>query len=258
MPEVDRRGQHVSLDPPRPLRDPRRHGRARLFTGAGLEHVDDFAAAAQELNARANQVAIEILTADGLDDNPDVDVVLAGDVCYERDLAARMLGLLHLDDSAGDEPVDAAAPAPGLRHLHQLVERARSAGLDVDDSQIDVGIALPAGLELAVFRVIQEALTNAVKHAPGSHVDVALCSAAGAASIEIVDDGGRHASARPAGAGHGLVGMRERVALYGGTLTAGPLPAGGFRVRAEFPVGATSDPAPSPGPRRRRALKDPA
>jgi len=212
----------------------------------------------QTLAARSTLADLD--TADGLD-TAVVDRHLDAVESTARDSLAemrRMLGLLHLDDSAGDEPVDAAAPAPGLRHLHQLVERARSAGLDVDDSQIDVGIALPAGLELAVFRVIQEALTNAVKHAPGSHVDVALCSAAGAASIEIVDDGGRHASARPAGAGHGLVGMRERVALYGGTLTAGPLPAGGFRVRAEFPVGATSDPAPSPGPRRRRALKDPA
>jgi len=76
--------------------------------------VDDFAAAAQELNARANQVAIEILTADVLDDNPDVDVVLAGDVCYERDLAARMLGLLHRAAARG---LDVLLGDPGRTYL---------------------------------------------------------------------------------------------------------------------------------------------
>jgi signal transduction histidine kinase len=98
--------------------------------------------------------------------------------------------------------------------------------------------ALPLGLELAAFRIVQEALTNTRRHACATRACVRLHHTPGGLRIEITDDG-RGPSGGPAG--HGLVGMRERAALYGGTLDAGPGPGGGFRVSAVLPVGV---PAP--------------
>ncbi|MFI6325905.1 sensor histidine kinase [Nonomuraea sp. NPDC050556] len=125
-------------------------------------------------------------------------------------------------------------PAPGLDGLEELADRARMAGVRVD-LDVDPG-PLPEGAALAVYRIVQEALTNVVKHAAPTSCRVKV-EVGEVASIEVVDDGpGRG----PVEFGHGLVGMRERIMMYGGAFAAGPRPEGGFRVAATLPYGEIS------------------
>jgi signal transduction histidine kinase len=123
------------------------------------------------------------------------------------------------------------APAPGVADLPTLVDAATAAGLEV---HLDVrGVTdLPEGLGLAVFRIVQEALTNVVKHAEATHCRVTVAGEPGAMVIEVVDDG--RGGTEVGGRGQGLIGMRERVALYGGEVRAGPEPGGGWAVRARL------------------------
>ena len=163
----------------------------------------------------------------------------------------RMLGLLRADvalDPTETEPADAdLAPQPGLSDLGALVDRMTEAGLIVDFEAGDPR-RIPPGVDLSAYRVIQEALTNVLRHAgAGAHARVSVAYDPVALTLEVVDDGaGRRTTTEHAGVGHGLVGMRERVALFSGTLEAGPLPEGGFRVRARFPLAADGDPQPGP------------
>jgi signal transduction histidine kinase len=101
---------------------------------------------------------------------------------------------------------------------------------------------LPGGVDLAAYRIVQEALSNASKHAAGARAEVVVRYERTAVELEIADDGRGPADAgapRTGGTGHGLIGIRERVALYGGTLDAGQRPSGGFRVHARLPIGGT-------------------
>ncbi|MEU1282112.1 sensor histidine kinase [Streptomyces sp. NPDC005805] len=132
----------------------------------------------------------------------------------------------------GDAP---RAPAPGLDRLPELVEQAARAGLAVDVRRTGPLPALPPGTDLAAFRVVQEALTNVVRHSGSRAARVVIAHDAGRLVIRVDDDG--PATAREAGgSGNGLAGMRERAAALGGTIEAGPRPDGGFRVTAELPV----------------------
>jgi signal transduction histidine kinase len=142
----------------------------------------------------------------------------------------RMLGVLRRD---GDEQA-ALVPQPGLDHLHRLVGQVREAGLPVKLQVEGVATPLPLGIDLSAYRVVQEGLTNALKHAGRATAEVTLRYGDGDIEIVVADDG----AAAPNGndAGHGLVGMRERVALYGGTLEAGPRPGGGYSLRVTLPV----------------------
>jgi signal transduction histidine kinase len=146
----------------------------------------------------------------------------------------RLLGLLRDDD-----PVDARtlAPQPGLADIDDLLEAVRRSGLDVRFTVDGTPLTLPPGLDLSAFRVVQEALTNTLKHARASVASVGVRYGSDAVDIEVVDDG--HATGASVG-GHGLVGMRERVALYGGDLEYGTLDAGGFRVYAQLPLDGSS------------------
>ena len=146
----------------------------------------------------------------------------------------RMLGLLELA-----APVDESGPAstPRLSDLRQLVARTCAAGVDVTLTTGDVEHgALPAGLELAAYRVVQEALTNVVKHAPGARAWVEVGRVDSHLDVRVEDTGGHRPAERSDGGGHGLVGMRQRTALYGGTLTSGPQPGGGYAVHATFAI----------------------
>ncbi len=133
----------------------------------------------------------------------------------------------------------AYAPAPGLADLTRLTEQVGGAGLEVDlqvDGEVD---AVPPGVGLAAHRIVQEALTNALRHGRAQHAEVRLAATPGVLDLEVTDDG-----QGPSGDdadGHGLVGMRERAAVYGGSVRAGPGPSGGFRVTARLPYG---EPAP--------------
>ena len=139
---------------------------------------------------------------------------------------------------------DGLGPQPGLADLPRLVEQIRRAGLDVSLATDRVAAELPARVDLFAYRIVQEALTNVLKHAgPGTHSKVRLGSDSSGIVIEVLDDG-RGATVLPgldpddAGArGHGIVGMRERARLLGGTLDARPRPGGGFSVVAHLPTG---------------------
>ncbi|HVF52478.1 MAG TPA: sensor histidine kinase [Actinomycetota bacterium] len=125
-------------------------------------------------------------------------------------------------------------PLPGLRDLEKLVASFEDSGVRVDLSMPAGETSLPPTLELTVYRIIQESLTNVLKHASAGTVRVVIQRVDGSMTIEVVDDGvGSSVGAN--GRGHGLVGMAERVQLFGGTLEAGSLPEGGYRVRAVLP-----------------------
>jgi signal transduction histidine kinase len=142
----------------------------------------------------------------------------------------------------------ALAPAPKLADLKDLADNVRASGTPVELRRSDAGHPLSPALELSLYRVVQEALTNVVKHAPGARASVDLTVSDGRVRLEVTDDGGPAAAARPAttsgpGTGHGILGMRERVAAFGGWLVAEPLVSGGFHVLAEIPVDAVAGPA---------------
>jgi signal transduction histidine kinase len=155
-----------------------------------------------------------------------------------------VMGLLTTEAHTMDQTVDqtsALAPQPGLGQLESLVERVRAAGLPVE--LVVTGPAdtpMPDGVVLAGYRVVQEALTNAVKHASGSSAVVRVDHGADRLRIEVTDTGPvRPAPAdADAGSGRGLIGLRERVALYGGDLDTRRRLGGGYRVRARIPLGA--------------------
>ena len=141
----------------------------------------------------------------------------------------RLVGMLRRDEG---EPL---APQPGLDDLPRLVAQVREAGLPVDLQVEGERRELPVGVELSAYRIVQEALTNALKHAGDARAAVRVRYGADSLELEIVDDGGG-VPAPVSGGGHGLVGMRERVALYGGRLDAGRRPSGGFAVRVLLPI----------------------
>jgi signal transduction histidine kinase len=142
----------------------------------------------------------------------------------------RLLGLLRTDEEGL-----ALAPQPTLERLPPLLEQVREAGLPVDLRTEGEPIPLPAGIDLAAYRIVQEALTNALKHAGPAHAAVAVRYTAGALELEVTDDG-RGTAPSGDGRGHGLIGMRERAALYGGTVETAPAAHGGFAVRARLPL----------------------
>lgn len=146
----------------------------------------------------------------------------------------RLLGVLRVDV---DDPME-RSPQPGLDRIDELVESARTAGTPIRLTLRGTAVPLPAGIDLAAFRILQEALTNARRHAPGAEVDVDLEYATNELRLRIRDRGPGSADANPSG--HGLHGMHERAAMVGGTLTAGPADGGGFLVEAVLPVNGAS------------------
>ncbi|MFG2136520.1 sensor histidine kinase [Streptomyces sp. NPDC048650] len=142
----------------------------------------------------------------------------------------------------GDAP---RSPAPGLDRLPELTEQAGGAGLAVDITTEGDRAALPPGTDLAAFRIVQEALTNIVRHSGSRTARVRLRHTRAALEIRVDDDGPATAvTGDPAGGGNGLVGMRERAAALGGTVEAGPRPDGGFRVLARIPLAGAPGRAP--------------
>ncbi|WP_018654643.1 sensor histidine kinase [Actinomadura flavalba] len=193
----------------------------------------------------AHNVSVIVVQADGaayaLDTDPGRARQALGAISDTGRLALtemrRLLGVLREDDaSAGTRP------QPGLGQLGELVGSVREAGLPVE---LEVGGDPPAmsqGRQLTVYRVVQEALTNTLKHAgPSAAARVRLRYAADAVEILVSDDG-RGAAANDDGRGHGLPGMRERVAVYGGEVRAAPRSGGGFEVAARIPVREESAP----------------
>lgn len=144
----------------------------------------------------------------------------------------QVIGVLTVEGDDAD-----LAPQPGLKQLPGLAARVRDTGVPVTLAIDGTFDALPAGVELAAYRVVQEALTNAVKHAAGAAVAITISGTPEELRVEVTDTGGS-AAAATSGSGRGLTGLRERLAAYGGTLTAGRRPTGGFRVVAVTPLQA--------------------
>jgi signal transduction histidine kinase len=142
------------------------------------------------------------------------------------------------------EANDAAprSPTPGLARLPELLDLTRAAGVTVTAQTVGQARTLPATVDTAAYRIVQESLTNVARHAPHARVRVRIGYEAAALVIEVNDDGGRRPGkvAVASGSGNGIVGMRERVAVLGGDFAAGPVPRGGWVVSARFPLAGTS------------------
>jgi signal transduction histidine kinase len=149
----------------------------------------------------------------------------------------RLLGVLRQDG----EPQASLAPAPGLANLEGLLAEVAEAGLAVRLRVEGAPVQLPAGVDLSAYRIVQEALTNVVKHAGPAHAQVTIRYRDQEVAVEVTDDGRGVAAVAGdggKGTGHGLIGMAERVAAFGGDLEVGPCPGGGFRVAARLPLAA--------------------
>ncbi|GAA2633021.1 sensor histidine kinase [Actinomadura fulvescens] len=144
----------------------------------------------------------------------------------------RVVGLLRSDDEGAER-----APQPGLDLVEELLAGARRSGLAVELAIVGVPRPVSAGVDLSAYRIIQESLSNASRYAPGSRVRVEIRYGRGALRVTVTDDGARTTPEDSHGGGHGLVGMHERVAMLGGTLTAASREEGGWQVTAELPYG---------------------
>ncbi|MFE6750041.1 sensor histidine kinase [Kitasatospora purpeofusca] len=196
----------------------------------------------------AHNVSVMIVQADGaayvLDNSPQQAKEALSTIASTGRQALvemrRLLGVLRSADSKGEEYV----PQPGVEELPELLDQVRTAGLQVDFATSGHPRELPRGVELTVYRIVQEALTNVRKHGgPDVHARVAVDFGERELAVLVEDDGRgstdeQLASGGPDGQGHGLIGMRERVGMVSGSLDIGPRPGGGFRIRAVLPLKA--------------------
>ncbi len=240
-----RRGYYAALEDKAARLEAERNAQAKVAAAAERARI------ARELHdVVAHHVSVMVVQADGagyaLRTDPDrAAAALKAISCTGRQALTEMRRLLGVLRSAGDQAQ--LAPMPGLGELRELLDQAREAGLQVAYTLTGTPRDLPEGAELAAYRVVQEALTNTRKHAGlAATAAVTLRYEPEGLIVEVTDDG----MATPAGdaGGHGLAGMRERIAMYGGTVEAGPLAGGGFGVVARLPC-----PAP---PARRGAGTD--
>jgi len=215
---------------------------------ARIAVADERATIARELHdVVAHSLSVMIVQADGgryaFDSDPDQARQALTTVAETgREALADMRRLVEVLRSTQVEPDGADARITvALDHLDQLVERARSAGVTVDVEVTGQRPPLPPAVEVSLYRIVQEALTNVLRHAgAGAHVRLRLRYTPEAVSVSVIDDGGE-ATVRSAahGSGHGLVGMRERVHVHGGELTVGPAEAG-WAVEATIPLRAAA------------------
>jgi signal transduction histidine kinase len=224
------------------------HTRAETAERMGAERaaravVDERARIARELHDLvAHSMGMIVIQSQAaqrsLEARPDLaQQALASIETAGRQGMAEMRRLLGLLTGSGD---GAVTPQPSLRGLAELVDSVRAAGVPVDVHVEGDVTTLPAGVDLSAYRIVQEALTNVVKHAGPASVTVCVRATGGFVDVEVCDDGRGPAPAHPRPGGHGHVGMRERVALYGGSVEAGERPGGGYRVHARLAVDGTS------------------
>ncbi|MEU3312504.1 sensor histidine kinase [Streptomyces sp. NPDC006662] len=152
-------------------------------------------------------------------------------------LRRTLVSLRHADRDTADAEQSPRAPSPGLADLERLAAATAGAGVRVDLLRTGEQRPVPADIDLSAYRIVQEALTNVVRHAGTGHCRVAIDYGNDELSVEIVDEG-RGATGRGSAHGFGIIGMRERAALLGGHLGAGPRPGGGFQVAARLPLPA--------------------
>ncbi|MGC3003148.1 sensor histidine kinase [Streptomyces sp. G35A] len=158
-------------------------------------------------------------------------------------LRSENVGAHQTEDASGTAP---HAPQPTLDRLEALVENTRAAGLTVTTGITGERRPLPPGVELSAYRIVQEALSNVLRHAPGATAHVALAYGPHHLRVEVVNTRPAREAPPSPGAGHGLLGMRERAVMLGGSLTARPWAGNGYQVRAHLPLGSRTDAAPHP------------
>jgi signal transduction histidine kinase len=227
-----RRGYYAALEDKAARLEAERHAEAKIAAAAERARI------ARELHdVVAHHVSVMVVQADGagyaLRSDPDrARAALSAISTTGRQALTEMRRLLGVLRSA-DQHTE-LAPVPGLGELRELLDQARAAGLEVSYTLTGTPRELPEGVELAAYRVVQESLTNTRKHAGlAATAAVALRYEPEGLTVEVTDDGMAPVSEQPGG--HGLAGMRERIAMYGGTVQAGPLPRGGFGVTAHLP-----------------------
>ena len=237
-----RRGYYASLEDRAARLERERDAQAQIAAAAERARI------ARELHdVIAHNVSVMVVQADGasyaFDSEPDKArqalTAIAGTGRQALAEMRRMLGVLRNGDGE-----TGLAPLPGIGQLGELLQQTRATGLAVDFTVQGVPGPLPDGVALAAYRIVQESLTNTRKHGGlGASAQVTLRYCEDVLVLAISDDG-HGATAAADGGGHGLTGMRERVALYGGTLLAGPRPGGGYQVTARLPLtpGATVAP----------------
>jgi signal transduction histidine kinase len=236
-----RRAYYASLEDRAARLERERDAQARVAAVAERARI------ARELHdVIAHNVSVMVVQADGasyaLGTDPDrARQALAAISATGRQALAEMRRLLGVLRREEDGAGSARAPQPGIGELGELLDQARGAGLPVSFTVEGDPQPLPGGVALAAYRIVQESLTNTRKHAgPAASVSVLLRYSPDAVVLAISDDGRGDpgAAAPPGGPGHGLTGMRERVASCGGSVTAGPRPGGGFEVVATLPLTA--------------------
>jgi signal transduction histidine kinase len=235
-----RRGYYAALEDKAARLEAERHAQAKVAAAAERARI------ARELHdVVAHHVSVMVVQADGAryalrSDTARADTALAAISATGRQALTEMRRLLGVLRSADDQA--ALAPVPGLGELRELLEQARAAGLEVSYTLTGTPRELPEGAELAAYRVVQESLTNTRKHGGiAASAAVTLRYEPDGLTIEVTDDGIASPANEPAG--HGLAGMRERIAMYGGTVQAGPLPGGGFGVTARLPCPVWASPS---------------
>ncbi len=241
-----RRGYYAALEEKAARLEAERHAEAKIAAAAERARI------ARELHdVVAHHVSVMTVQADGagyvLRSDPDrAATALAAVSATGRQALTELRRLLGVLRSDGEQA--ALAPVPGLGELRELLDQARGAGLEVSYTLTGTPRELPEGAELAAYRVVQESLTNTRKHAGlAATAAVTLEYQPDGLIVQVTDNGMTPPSSEPGG--HGLAGMRERVAMYGGTVTAGRLPGGGFRVRAWLPCRKTGDRGSAPAGR---------
>ncbi|WP_256862609.1 sensor histidine kinase [Microbispora sp. GKU 823] len=193
----------------------------------------------------AHNVSVMVVQADGagyaIDGDPEqARRALQAISATGRQALAEMRRLVGVLRQDAGSPAEEYAPQPGVAQLGDLVRQVRDSGLPTEFTVSGTAQTLPEGEQLAVYRIVQEALTNALKHGgPGTRAWVEMTYGRGEIELRISDDGRGAAAPRLVG-GHGLIGMRERAAMYGGSVDAAPRPGGGFRVVVRIPIGVAA------------------
>ncbi|MFD0201277.1 sensor histidine kinase [Saccharothrix carnea] len=232
-----RRAYNRELEQRLKLLETERDQQARIAVGEERSRI------ARELHdVVAHAVSVMVVQADGasyaIKTNPDLAEAAVRTIADTGRQALtelrRLLGVLRSEDRSGTQWV----PQPDAGDLHELADNCRAAGLPVRLETFGDLSALPAGLGLGIYRIVQEALTNTLKHAgSGATATVRVTQAGDQVEVEVADDGfGTPHDLVAVSGGNGLIGMRERAGVLGGTLEAGPNPGGGWRVRAVLPL----------------------
>jgi signal transduction histidine kinase len=230
-----RRGYYAALEDKAARLEAERNAQAKVAAAAERARI------ARELHdVVAHNVSLMVIQAQALQTTAEDPEAARRGAHTIAELGRDAMSEMHrtLELMRTDETAEERKPQPALDDLGPLLERARAAGVDVQLAVKGAPKPLPAGVELSAYRIVQEALTNVIKHSGSDTARVELRYGDAGLELEIIDHGGGGGEPGVPTSGHGLVGMRERAALFGGSLDAGPQDGNGYRVLATLPYTA--------------------